>query len=98
MGRGNALRVDLIRGGYQRFLKARQRATIAASDDAGCSREATPPAAVIQWYNSSAMAYGFRSGGSAGSSRISVMVTRRFAASEGSSGNSGWVSALPEKA
>src|SRR6202167_4995417 len=42
--------------------------------------------------------YGFRSGGSAGSSRISVMVTRRLGDSEGSSGNTGWVSAFPETA
>ncbi len=33
--------------------------------------------------------------GSAGLSRISVMVTRRLAAIDGSSGNSGWLSALP---
>src|SRR5689334_22540969 len=44
----------------------------------------------------SAENYGFRSGGSGGSSRIKVMVTRRLAGSVGSSGNSGWVSALPE--
>src|SRR5215813_1480735 len=47
-------------------------------------------------YNSSA--YGFKLGGSGGSSRISVIVTRRLAAREGSSGNSGWVSALPDTA
>src|SRR5438477_5570245 len=40
--------------------------------------------------------YGLRSGGSGGSSRINVMVTRRLAGSVGSSGNSGWASALPE--
>src|SRR5689334_18654912 len=39
--------------------------------------------------------YGFKSGGSGGLSRIRVMVTRRLAESEGSSGNSGWVSAFP---
>ena len=39
--------------------------------------------------------YGFKSGGSGGLSRIRVIVTRRLAESEGSSGNSGWVSALP---
>jgi hypothetical protein len=33
--------------------------------------------------------YGLMSGGSGGSSRINVMVTRRFADNEGSSGNSG---------
>jgi hypothetical protein len=42
--------------------------------------------------------YGFRFGGSGGFSRINVMVTRRFAGSVGSSGNSGWLSALPETA
>src|SRR5262249_984910 len=41
---------------------------------------------------------GFRSGGSGGASFISVIVTRRFAASEGSSGNRGWLSALPDTA
>src|SRR4051812_219047 len=43
-------------------------------------------------------AYGFRSGGSGGASRINVMVTRRLAGSVGSSGNSGWLSALPATA
>ena len=35
------------------------------------------------------------SGGTGGASRINVMVTRRLVAIEGSSGNSGWVSAFP---
>ena len=42
--------------------------------------------------------YGFRLGGNGGSSRISVIVTLRLAASEGSSGNNGNVSALPDTA
>ncbi len=39
---------------------------------------------------------GFSPGGSGGGSRIKVMVTRRLAASVGSSGNSGWLSARPD--
>jgi hypothetical protein len=39
--------------------------------------------------------YGLKPTGSGGASRISVMVTRRLAAICGSSGNSGWLSALP---
>src|SRR6187402_884187 len=42
--------------------------------------------------------YGFRLGGSGGFSRINVMVTRRFAGNVGSSGNKGWLSALPPTA
>src|SRR6058998_2240080 len=42
--------------------------------------------------------YGFRFGGSGGFSRINVMVTRRFAGNVGSSGNNGWLSALPPTA
>src|SRR5262249_59302308 len=38
--------------------------------------------------------YGLMSGGTGGASRIKVMVTRRLVAIEGSSGNSGWVSAF----
>ena len=38
---------------------------------------------------------GFRLAGRAGASRIKVIVTRRLAATEGSSGNNGWVSARP---
>ena len=39
--------------------------------------------------------YGCKSGGTGGASRIRVMVTRRFAAIDGSSGKMGSVSALP---
>jgi len=66
--------------------------------------ETTSPAPAINWKkrtgegNLVVIVYGFKSGGSGGSSRIRVMVTRRFADNEGSSGNSGWVSALPETA
>jgi hypothetical protein len=42
--------------------------------------------------------YGFRFGGNGGFSRINVMVTRRFAGNVGSSGNKGWLSALPPTA
>src|SRR5215216_7066709 len=45
-----------------------------------------------------APSYGFRFGGSGGFSRINVMVTRRFAGNVGSSGNNGWLSALPPTA
>jgi len=42
--------------------------------------------------------YGFRLGGNGGSSRIKVIVTLRLLQSDGSSGNSGKVSALPDTA
>src|SRR5947207_10500346 len=38
---------------------------------------------------------GAKPGGNGGSPRISMMVMRRFAPIDGSSGNNGWVSALP---
>jgi len=62
-------------------------------------KELTLPEALIEpGWKCPVEPQGFKLGGSGGSSRISVIVTRRLAASDGSSGNSGWLSALPDTA
>ena len=58
---------------------------------------AQEPALRLDWSRPlpQTLIYGCKSGGTGGASRIRVMVTRRFAAIDGSSGKMGSVSALP---
>src|SRR6185437_804662 len=90
--RENAQPIDLIRAGYRRFRAACQPINPGRAGAVGCAGNAASCdiGNMVTRRN-----YGLRSGGIGGSSRISVIVTRRFDDSEGSSGNSGWVSALP---
>src|SRR5580704_2715115 len=93
----DALSVDLIPAGYPRFTgKPVNRSTITPRAMADLLQRG-----FILELRGNIVAqpnYGLSPGGSGGSSRISVMVTRRLADSEGSSGNSGWLSAFPETA
>src|SRR4051812_42756110 len=74
--------------------RACQPATPAARPAADSVTKPEPDALhKVGWY---VTAYGLSPGGSGGSSRIKVIVTRRFAAKVGSSGNNGCVSAFPD--
>src|SRR6187399_3639816 len=94
----NALSVDVTPGRLStpscNACQPSQPSTARHAEPAG--KAPLIPKDKVSWYGN--RDYGFRPGGNGGSSRISVMVTRRLADNVGSSGNSGWLSALPETA
>jgi len=87
----NTLTVDLIPAAIDAFRVACQSSN--HSTGAGRDLAESKSFATMVWrYYSRLVRLGFRPGGSGGSSRINVIVTRRFAGNVGSSGNSGWLS------